>query len=61
MRDFICISNRRKNGGARPAFSRNRGIQLARGKLIALCDDDDVWVKTDHLSTAARAMAASDA
>ena len=27
----------------RPSVPRNRGISIARGELIALCDDDDVW------------------
>ena len=27
----------------RPAVPRNRGLILARGKYIALCDDDDLW------------------
>jgi len=30
------------------AVNRNLGIQMSRGKYIALCDDDDLWV-TDKL------------
>ena len=33
----------RKNIGA--GFSRNRGIELAKGKFIAFIDSDDVWMK----------------
>lgn len=28
-----------------PAAPRNRGIQLSRGKYIAFCDDDDIWLE----------------
>lgn len=36
--------------GAGPAFSRNVGIGLASGHLIAFCDDDDHWTDSQHLS-----------
>ena len=39
-----------------PARSRNRGIELAQGAFIAFCDDDDLWIRDDHLATAVRLL-----
>ncbi|GAA0570052.1 glycosyltransferase family 2 protein [Rhizomicrobium electricum] len=47
----------RQPGG--PSRMRNRGIALARGKYIAFCDDDDRWIRNDHLSTAVRVLEAN--
>jgi glycosyltransferase involved in cell wall biosynthesis len=29
--------------GGRPAIARNAGVRASRGRLVAFCDDDDVW------------------
>lgn len=43
---ILVIQNERNLGVAE---TRNRGIQLARGRVIALLDSDDIWLK-DKLS-----------
>ena len=44
----------RQVGG--PSRARNRGIGAARGEFIAFCDDDDIWVRDDHLRVAFRSL-----
>jgi len=39
--------------------SRNKGLQFARGELIALCDDDDEYAP-DHLASLAAALGDRD-
>ena len=37
----VCLITNEKNEGV--SFARNMGIQKARGKYIALIDNDDTW------------------
>ncbi len=42
--------------GSGPGVARNRGIHAARGRYLAFCDDDDVWIRDDHLAVAVAAL-----
>lgn len=39
--------------GQGPSASRNLGFKLAQGDVLAFCDDDDVWVDSNHLAAVA--------
>ena len=39
-----------------PSTTRNFGLSRSRGTILAFCDDDDVWIRPDHLTVAVAAM-----
>lgn len=42
--------------GRGPAYARNVGVWASRGRWCAFLDDDDCWIRADHLSTAHSAI-----
>lgn len=52
---YIEIDNQNNNDPG-PSRARNSGIRAAVGDFIAFCDDDDRWIRSDHLSFAIKSL-----
>ena len=52
----VFIEKSRDDTRRGPGASRNRGIRMAQGDFIAFCDDDDRWIRSDHLEFGCHAM-----
>lgn len=52
---YIEIDNQNSNDPG-PSRARNSGIRSASGNFIAFCDDDDRWIRSDHLNFAINSL-----
>lgn len=50
----------RQKRGRGPGYARNVGVWASSGTYCAFLDDDDVWIKNDHLSSACMAIGANN-
>lgn len=55
----FMLVERPSSGG--PAEARNAGIEQTTAPFVAFCDDDDRWIRGDHLSAAVHALEAGSA
>jgi glycosyltransferase involved in cell wall biosynthesis len=53
---FVLKRKGKSERGGGPGKTRNTGIRLSHGDFIAFCDDDDLWIRDDHLSEAVAAL-----
>jgi glycosyltransferase involved in cell wall biosynthesis len=55
-RFFFLYRDKDDKTGGTPGRSRNRGIEFAHGRFLAFCDDDDFWIRDDHLEIAVSSL-----
>jgi glycosyltransferase involved in cell wall biosynthesis len=50
---FVPVGTNGQRGQG-PSASRNLGLSLTTGDVIAFCDDDDIWLDPSHLAAVAQ-------